>query len=306
MLDSFVETFRTDLIGHARYTWEQLTQPSWDNFYYWLAGLSLAIWIVEITLPWRRQQHMFRRDFWLDATYVAINMVVFPAAGFVAAGAAVWSLVAPALDSSGLADGLLPVKEWPVWIQLAAMFVAIDFVQWNIHRLLHRVPLLWEFHKTHHSVKQMGVAAHLRYHWMENVVYKSLQAIPIAALGFSYEHFIPVAVLTLAIGHLNHANLYLPLGPLRYVLNSPQMHIWHHAKHLPAARSHGVNFGLTLSLWDWAFGTAWWPSANGSEASRWTSGRDAELGFTGDETFPERLIPQLLWPLRRSDQNSGG
>lgn len=62
------------------------------------------------------------------------------------------------------------------------LFVS-DFVQWNTHRLLHRVPMLWNFHKVHHSVKEMGFAAHLRYHWMEPVVYKSLLYIPIAIIG---------------------------------------------------------------------------------------------------------------------------
>ncbi len=30
------------------------------------------------------------------------------------------------------------------------------------HLLGHKVPILWEFHKVHHSVEQMGFAAHLR------------------------------------------------------------------------------------------------------------------------------------------------
>jgi AraC-like DNA-binding protein len=59
------------------------------------------------------------------------------------------------------------------------LFLVRDFVQWNVHRLLHRAPRLWEFHKVHHSVQQMGFAAHLRYHFMENIVYRTLEYIPL-------------------------------------------------------------------------------------------------------------------------------
>ncbi|HAZ26160.1 MAG TPA: hypothetical protein DCY95_17580, partial [Algoriphagus sp.] len=58
----------------------------------------------------------------------------------------------------------IEVNSWPVWGQFLLLFVVADFIQWNVHRMLHRVPWLWEFHKVHHSVEQMGFAAHLRYH----------------------------------------------------------------------------------------------------------------------------------------------
>ena len=69
---------------------------------------------------------------------------------------------------------LFNANDLPKWLGLLIFFLVSDFVQWNTHRLLHRVSFLWNFHKVHHSVKEMGFAAHLRYHWMEPVVYKSL------------------------------------------------------------------------------------------------------------------------------------
>jgi sterol desaturase/sphingolipid hydroxylase (fatty acid hydroxylase superfamily) len=281
--DTFVASFRNNLDWFLHHE----LQPSFTSFFWWLVGLTVVVYALELAFPWRRGQRALREDFWLDLFYVFFNIVVFPVLGFLAAGAAVWALVAPGLAAVGLEDGLLPVRSLPVWAQLVALFLLRDFVHWNVHRLLHAVPWLWQFHKLHHSVRQMGVAAHLRYHWMENVVYKALEALPIAILGFTFDSFFVVAVFTLAIGHLNHANLYLPIGPLRYVFNTPQMHIWHHAHDLPPGRS-GVNFGLTLSVWDWLFGTVWWPG----------SGRDVQLGFPGDEAFPRHdLLRQLVWPL---------
>ena len=81
----------------------------------------------------------------------------------------------------------------------------------------------------------------------------------------------------------------LPLGPLRYLLNNPQMHIWHHAARFPAHLPYGVNFGLTLSLWDYLFGTAYVPR----------SGRDIALGFDGLERFPKGFGGQTVYPLLR-------
>ena len=66
------------------------------------------------------------------------------------------------------------------------------------------------------------------------------------------------------------------------------MHIWHHAKELPENRKTGVNFGITLSIWDYIFKTNYIPH----------NGRDIELGFENDENFPQDFISQELYPLR--------
>ena len=75
----------------------------------------------------------------------------------------------------------------------------------------------------------------------------------------------------------------LALGPvMRKLFNSPEMHIWHHAYDLPKERQTGVNFGLTLAIWDYIFGTAYIPH----------DGRDIRLGFPGIEEFPENFVQQ--------------
>ena len=68
------------------------------------------------------------------------------------------------------------------------------------------------------------------------------------------------------------------------------MHIWHHARDLPADRPVGVNFGLSLSVWDWLFGTAYWPSDREMPE---------RLGFAGIERYPEGLVGRFLWPLSK-------
>ncbi len=172
------------------------------------------------------------------------------------------------------------------------MFLLRDFIHFNVHRLLHRFDTLWEFHKVHHSVKQMGFAAHLRFHWMETVVYRVLEYIPLGLMGFSVVDFFVVHMVAVFIGHFNHASFYFPLGPLKYVFNNPQMHIWHHAKRLPREYRFGCNFGISLSVWDYLFGTNYIPEDGG----------DLLLGFHQDKKFPKTFFKQLVYPFigRRS------
>lgn len=286
----YLDTFIAGYQSYAQYLWVELTRPHWGNYLYWLLGVSFAFFLLELLQPWRPDQPRFRQDFWLDAFYMVFNFFLFSLIIYNAASDVVVDLFNDLLRSFGI-DNLVAVevRSWPAWLQLLVLFVVRDFVQWNTHRLLHRVPWLWEFHKVHHSVRQMGFAAHLRYHWMETVVYRSLEYIPLAMIGFSITDFFIVHIFTLAVGHFNHSNWRLELGPLKYVFNNPQMHIWHHVKHLPEGRRYGINYGLTLSLWDYLFGTACIPE----------DGRDIELGFPGVEEFPKTFIRQSLHGLAR-------
>jgi sterol desaturase/sphingolipid hydroxylase (fatty acid hydroxylase superfamily) len=179
------------------------------------------------------------------------------------------------------------LESMPAWAQLLALLVIKDFIDWNVHRLLHRNRRLWQFHKVHHSVEEMGFAAHLRFHWMETIIYRTVEYLPLAMIGFGISDFIIVHIFTLAIGHFNHSNLNISWGPLKYLFNSPQMHIWHHAKELPDPM--GVNFGLTFSVWDYLFATVHWPR----------SGRDTILGFPDSEFFPSSFIKQIIVPFKK-------
>lgn len=287
---SYWDTFREAWVGYAQYLGREVLHPHGHNYLYWLIGLSLAVYALELVRPWRREQPRMRRDFWLDTFYMFWNFFLFPMLIFIGVSEVVRQGFGDLLGTVG-ADRptLLAVDTWPVWVQLLTMFVLRDFIHWNVHRLLHRVPFLWELHKVHHSVVEMGYAAHLRYHWGETVAYRSLEAIPLAVIGFGVEDFIVVHLAALLIGHLNHANFRLPVGPLGYVFNNAPMHIWHHARELPPQRKYGVNFGISLSLWDYLFGTAYVPR----------DGRDIELGFPDLESHPRDFWGQVRIPPRR-------
>jgi sterol desaturase/sphingolipid hydroxylase (fatty acid hydroxylase superfamily) len=152
---------------------------------------------------------------------------------------------------------------------------------------MHRVPVLWEFHKVHHSIEELDWLGNWRFHWMEVVVYKVL-LYPVAAFfGASGPALFWCGIASTLSGHLAHANLPLKLGPLRYVFIGPAMHAWHHVH--PDAGPPDRNFGLMFSVWDWLFGTAHLPAET----------PPARLGFAGIERYPQDLVRQWLAPFLR-------
>ncbi len=244
--------------------------------------------MLEILFPWRKEQKIIREDFWMDAFYMFFNFFLFSLIGFYAVSNVFVQLFNDFLALFGIKNGIaIEINALPFWLKITFAFILKDFIQWNVHRLLHANKYLWQFHKVHHSVKQMGFAAHLRFHWMENIIYRSIQYIPLAMLGFGINDFILANLIALVIGHFNHANINLPLGPLKYILNNPQMHIWHHAKYIPDTKPNGINFGISLSIWDYIFKTDYIPH----------TGRDIELGWPGDEQFPKDFIHQEIYPV---------
>jgi len=100
-----------------------------------------------------------------------------------------------------------------------------------------------------------------------------------------------VHFLAITIGHLNHANIKLSYGPLKYLLNNPVMHLYHHAYELPKGK-FGVNFGISLSLWDYIFGTHHIPETSGT----------ITLGFPEEKTVPKKFWGQLIYGFKKSDQ----
>jgi len=280
-----VEIIKNAYSGYWNYLVGEVTQPSWHNYFYWLIGISMLFFTLELLAPWRKDQPKFRKDFWLDAFYMFFNFFIFSLIIYHAASEVVVNWFNSFLGIFGLKNLVaIHIGSWAIWAQLLVLFILTDFVHWNIHRMLHRVPWLWEFHKVHHSVEQMGFAAHLRFHWMEKIVYKFCEYLPLAMIGFGIDDFLIVHIFMIVVGHFNHSNFKLPLGPLKYLLNNPQMHIWHHAKKLPKNHRYGMNFGLSLSIWDYLFKTAYIPH----------DGRDIKLGFHDMKEFPKSFWGQLF------------
>lgn len=288
MFQAFYQSF----VGSLNWTLKMITfQVDWyNNYFYGLILISLLVWGLEIMFPWRKQQSVFRKDFWLDGFYMFFNFFIFSIAisGF-------YEVLSLLFNNFGITTkslAIIPIGNLPNWGQLLIFFVLSDFVQWFTHVLLHRYEWMWNFHKVHHSVKEMGFAAHLRYHWMENIFYKPLKTLAVMLIGgFEPSQAFIVHFLSITIGHLNHANVHLTYGPLKYIFNNPVMHLWHHVKALPEGKTHGINFGISLSLWDYLFKTASIPKDDAH----------IELGFPGDEKFPQTFKDQLVYGFKKED-----
>ncbi len=260
--------------------------------FYFLILASLFIWGLEIIWPWREKQKIIRKDFWLDAFYMFFNYFMFNLIIFSALNNTTAFIFSNGMEAIGLPSGHLIdfMSGMPTWSRILVFFLIYDFMQWGVHNALHRIPFLWRFHRVHHSVQEMGFAAHLRYHFMENVVYTLAKFITLSyLLNISLPNIGWLYALTTIIGHLNHANFKMPYGPLKYILNSQRMHIWHHAKKLPDEHPQGMNFAISLSIWDYLFGTYYEPY----------DGRDIELGFQDVEKFPKGFIAQQIEAFRK-------
>jgi len=209
--------------------------------------------------------------------------------------AGVYSMLANLFSEFGVtmnSIAVVDISTMPMWSQLLVFFIVLDFVQWITHVMLHRFNILWRFHKVHHSVKEMGFAAHLRYHWMENIFYKPFKVFAVMILGgFEPEQAFIVHFAAISIGHLNHANLKLSYGPLKYIFNNPVMHLYHHAYNLPEERMYGVNFGLSLSIWDYIFKTNYIPENSGT----------ITLGYPNDSNMPKGFFKQLFYGFKKGD-----
>ncbi len=336
------ESIINSYTGYANYLWKEVTTPHWGNYFYWLLGISILFMFVEWIIPWRKGQAKFRKDFFIDFFYMFFNFFLFSLIIYNAASDLVvnfFNTLFLSITSIDLTQ-MNPLYHSPYWLVLLIGFLVRDFVQWWTHRLLHSTEKLWAFHKVHHSVREMGFAAHLRYHWMENVVYRTIEYLPLSLLGIGLYDFFVIHIFTLIIGHYNHSNFRIPskitgtfigsiIGILiaiysfllidfsikdvlivascatvgatfgyfiiskyiKYVFNGPSMHIWHHAKELPNHFSNGVNFGLTLSIWDYIFKTAYIPY----------DGRDIELGFEGVEHFPNKFEDHIVYGFNKNE-----
>ncbi|WP_235297055.1 sterol desaturase family protein [Portibacter marinus] len=334
-MDRYIDIFINGYRGYAQYLWQEITHPTWKSYFYWLIIVSLLFFFLEVVIPWRKKQPVFRKDFWLDAFYMFFNFFLFSLIIYNAASDVIVNLFndgIKALTGFNL-QANNPLNNWPMWSILIIGFVVRDFVQWWVHRLLHKSDWLWQFHQVHHSVEEMGFAAHLRFHWMETVVYRTLEYIPLALLGIGLYDFFIIHIFTLAWGHYNHSNISVQgwvtggilgillgivfsqglldlefakqstfagslliilgasiisaiiLGPvMKYLFNSPEMHIWHHSYNLPEDRQDGINFGLTLAIWDYIFKTARIPH----------DGKEIRLGFPGIEKFPDNFVDQNM------------
>ena len=193
-----------------------------------------------------RKQKTFRPGLLTDLTHVLVNNVLTTVAVIVlVVAAAVPFFWVRRMD---LVGGL------PTWAAIALAAAVVAVANYWGHRLTHQVPFLWRFHSVHHSIEQMDWVASGRLHPLDQAFTQAFTAFPLVLLGYGAGVFGGVAVFITLLALFQHANVRLRFPGLRWVINTPEWHHWHHATD-DAARDK--NFGLPVV--DKLFGTAHLP-----------------------------------------------
>ncbi|MGX5842525.1 sterol desaturase family protein [Mesorhizobium sp. ArgA1] len=124
------------------------------------------------------------------------------------------------------------------------------------HGAFHAVPFLWRFHSIHHSIEEMDWLAAHRVHPVDQILTKSASFLPVFALGFSTTAILIFTLVYQWQSLFVHSNTRIRVGPLKWLLASPQFHHWHHANEREA---WDKNFAGQLPLLDMLGGTLFMP-----------------------------------------------
>jgi sterol desaturase/sphingolipid hydroxylase (fatty acid hydroxylase superfamily) len=222
-----------------------------------------------------------------------------------------WAVVSYQMLSNGLIQGLVATfgavtpTSLPEWgsrsVVTLALFLAFEFGYWLHHYLSHRVPLLWEFHKVHHTAEVLTPLTVFRVHPLDTVIYYNVLAVSMAlASGVSnyllgqttYQYAITGSNILLvlfihAYVHLQHTHLWISFrGVLGRLFLSPAHHQVHHSTN-PA--HFNKNLGNCLGIWDWLFGTLYIPSR---EPEKLQFGVDP--GHSHDHVLTHAMIDPLV------------
>jgi len=219
-----------------------------DWFILDLLGSSLIFIFVEKLFALRKDQPVFRPEWQTDLHHFIVNHMVV---GFILLAT---NLLVHRLFGWAAADGIQAwVRDLPFVAAVLLILLVSDFVQYWTHRAYHEVPLLWRLHAVHHSAKSMDWLAGSRQHILELLITRTLVLAPIFVLGFSKEVIDTYIVIVGFQAVFNHANVSVRLGPLRYVIVTPNFHHWHHSQDQEALDR---NYAAHFAFLDYLFGTA--------------------------------------------------
>lgn len=243
-----------------------------------LSWVAVVI-LLERVFPYRKGLPFFREGFWTDLVlYTLVQSFLLKIV--------IFDFIIHPLDLHFGFSKLHFVTGWPVWAQVLFFLVTHDFYIYWFHRWQHHHPVLWRTHEAHHSGKQVDWLAGSRSHALEILINQTIEFAPIVLLGAD-PIVVPIKALIDAVwGIYIHANINVKSGWLQYVINGPEMHLWHHADHQEVFHA---NFSTKFAFWDWLFGTAYFP---GHKPVKW--------GLYYD--FPKNYFLQHVFSMKRFDE----
>lgn len=175
-----------------------------------------------------------------------------------------------------------------VLVQASVIVLAMSFASYLHHYASHRIPLLWSFHRAHHSLESLTFPANVREHPFDLFTIQLLMNVFGATFGglalyitgtdlhpstFVIVGFGALSYFTL-LGVFNHTHIPISFGWFNRILMAPIIHQFHHsAENRHRDKNIGSFWGLMI--WDWMFGTLYLPTKD--EHYRWGLNEE-ELG----------------------------
>ena len=250
----------------------------------WIFGL-LPCLFFERFLPASRGS---RKALFYDWSYpIANGILIFPSVNiFITEVSNFYHHTLPFLNT-GLLDNS------PLWLQGIGAFLIADLMFYVSHRLRHKVKWLWYFHSIHHSQEHLNPMTGDRSHFVDQIVREAIATVPIAFVGGAPTTWSIFIVVRTFWAFFIHANVKTNLGPLKYILVSPQYHRVHHSI-MP--EHFDVNYGERLVIWDFLFGTMakdfnWYPPMGVKGIERWVVESDSTVRGLITYWFKQTLYP---------------
>lgn len=255
------------------------------------AGVFVVLFVafgpLERAFSARPGQPVFRREWRLDFLFFLGQYLLWNTLAIVVLSGA-RDAVADLEPQSMRAT----IQEIPLGWRVLGGLIAGDFLVYWFHRACHRFEPLWRFHAVHHSAEQLDwVAAH-REHPVDGLLTQISQNLPFFALGVRMDAIGALVVFRGAWALFVHSNVRLPLGPLRWVLGSPELHHWHHAR----VESTKHNFANLAPWLDLVFNTHYLPDPKAS----------FDLGNPEPESLPRSYAAMMIAPFLPSKSKSTG
>jgi iron(III) transport system substrate-binding protein len=277
-LEEYMDAFIAEYLGTLTGPFIDPQKRIFGGYLFASLLIAFGVQVVLNKIAFRRViSNLFSRRVWLSASALADYKILF-------INHALMLLIMPRLISKlalatllfeslhVLFDGrpvLLPnVPGWTIaGLFTFCLFLFDDMAKYLVHRVLHRWPLLWNFHKVHHSAETLTPLTVYRTHPVEGVIF-GLRSVCVQALtlaGFVF-FFGDRAELVTVLGaniflfmfnmvgsNLRHSHVWISYGRLlEHILISPAQHQIHHSI---ARQHHDKNFGAVLAIWDWFGGS---------------------------------------------------
>jgi sterol desaturase/sphingolipid hydroxylase (fatty acid hydroxylase superfamily) len=242
----------------------------------------LSVALLEHVYPYHVSWNVSRSDISVDARHsISIGVllaVITPVA--VSIGVAIGGWLS---DQFGV--GLWPTQ-WPLLAQIALVMIVGELPGYWVHRWEHQWEGLWRFHAVHHSAPRLYWLNAGRFHPIDSFLTFAPSYLLLVALGSGEVMLAYFGVISTVHGILQHANVQLRLGPLNWLFSMAELHRWHHSKTVYEANH---NYGQTISIWDWVFGTRYLPADREPPE---------DIGIADLPAFPMTWWAQILSPFR--------